>query len=82
MPYALDIAGQVGDYPIVLDAFGNPSEFPEALHAAYDELRITEVAHVTVVLVEGEGQALAFTPLVTVTPPITPPSTSPEALRE
>lgn len=66
--YALDIAGQVGEYPVIDD-------FARALHAAYDELRIRGndgTDSVTVLRVEGEGDALAFTPLVTLVPPAAP----------
>lgn len=66
--YALDIAGQTGDYPV-------HDDFAVALHSAYDELRIRDIDHVTVVLVEGDGDALAFTPLVTLSPPAAPKDT-------
>lgn len=69
--YALDIAGRVGNYAVIDD-------FPRALHAAYDEL-VLGATSVTVLRIEGADDALAFTALATITPPVIPTfSTSPE----
>lgn len=68
--YALDIAGQLGDYA-VLDTYS------AALQAAADLAHTGDT--VTVISFDGDDGELDFTPLCSVVPPITPPSTSPEA---